>query len=67
MGRRKKDTNASYKDIISSSYVRHFDYEKAQIVFSSLVNGRQSSNNVMASDFYTQTDFETFEDDYDID
>ena len=67
MGRRKKDANVSYKDIISSSYVRRPDYEKAQIVFSSLVDSRPGNNSTALFDFHIQMDFETLSDDDDVD
>lgn len=67
MGRRKKDANVSYKDIISSSYVRRPDYEKAQIVFSSLVDSQSGNNSAVMSDFHIQVDLEILTDDDDID
>jgi hypothetical protein len=38
MGRKKKDDAISYSQIVSSTYVRKNEYEKAQIAFSSALD-----------------------------
>jgi len=43
MGRRKKENNCSYIDIVISTYVTKKDYEKAQLDFSNEL-GRYNQN-----------------------
>lgn len=37
MGRRKKETNFSYINIVSSTYLRGKDYEQAQLNYSNAI------------------------------
>lgn len=38
MGRRKKQTNTSYEEILSSTYISKEDYTKAQIEYSNFMD-----------------------------
>lgn len=46
MGRKRKGQQGSYLDIVSASYVRKSEYEKAQITYS---NALDEHGNVKAS------------------
>jgi len=70
MGRRKKENNCSYIDIVVSTYVTKKDYEKAQLNFSNeLVSYGQNfidygKTNKKTCEFLVEIDDD---DDYDID
>ena len=51
MGRRKKDDTISYVKIISSSYIRKTEYEKAQVVFSSALDDNGNLKNDINRNF----------------
>ena len=43
MGRRKKQTNTSYEEILSSTYISKEDYAKAQIEYSNFMDEADST------------------------
>ena len=50
MGRRKKQTNTSYEEILSSTYISKEDYAKAQIEYSNFMDEADpTQGNVMES------------------
>lgn len=51
MGRRKKDDTISYVKIVSSSYIRKAEYEKAQVVFSSALDDNGNLKNDINGNF----------------
>lgn len=65
MGRKKKDDAISYIQIISSSYVRKSEYEKAQVVFSSALDdyGNIRINNGSS---FLDAEFEIYSEDEEI-
>ena len=56
MGRKKKDDAVSYIHIVSSTYVKQKDYEKAQITFS---NALDDYGNVKKTSEWAFLDIET--------
>jgi hypothetical protein len=55
MGRKKKDDAISYSQIVSSTYVRKNEYEKAQITFSSALD---DYGNIKSSSKFSFLDLE---------
>lgn len=59
MGRRKKDANISYAEIVSAAYLKKADYEKAQVMFAGAVDSKPKTSNTVNNNQMMEFDWET--------
>lgn len=59
MGRRKKDANISYTEIVSAAYLRKSDYEKAQVMFANTIDSKLKASNTVNNNQMMEFDWET--------